>query len=54
MADVATMNQVIRLFAEHGSLPTCQYLAKQILADNLPNRAESDARELLQRFSSFA
>jgi len=51
MADIATMHQVIRLFAEHGSLPTCHYMAKQILAHNVPNRAESDARELLQRFS---
>lgn len=50
VADVAAMRQVIRLFAEHGSLSTCQYMAKQIIADNIPNRAESDARELLGRF----
>ena len=51
LADIAAMKQAITLFAEVGSRPTCEDLAKQIIKEAIPERAETAARELIERMS---
>ena len=51
LADVTVLAELGKLYAEHGSMATLQYLAKSVGERGVPERAEAAARELVARLA---